>query len=156
MILATLPANRPTVSHYTLKLVLCRYHTYSYIYLLELQVGQNFFQGPDPPYRSTSSTFVFRLDIATTLPYLFLYILIRTTTGFILLPSTSSSLSSLDFIDLHFDCIEPLCELWERTSRSGSVRGAVSRRKSRVTDSSKMLGTRYQLDPYCKGKPLRC
>jgi hypothetical protein len=47
-------------SNYTLqtwKLVLWRYHTYSYIYLLELQVGRNFFQAPsDPPYRSTSST----------------------------------------------------------------------------------------------------
>jgi hypothetical protein len=32
----------------------------------------------------------------------------------------------------------------------------VFRRKSRVRDSSKMLVTRYQLDPYCKGKPLRC
>jgi hypothetical protein len=42
----------------TWKVVLWWYHTYSYTYLLELQVGPNNFQARDPPYHSTSLTCV--------------------------------------------------------------------------------------------------
>jgi hypothetical protein len=53
---STRAVNHPTMAHYTLqtwKLVLGRYHTYSYTYLSELQVVPNFFQEPAPPYHST-------------------------------------------------------------------------------------------------------
>jgi hypothetical protein len=65
---ATLPANRPTSSHYTLqtwKLVLGPYHAYSYTYLSELQVVSYFFQAPAPPYHSTSLTCVLTTQRAT-------------------------------------------------------------------------------------------